>query len=83
LPSVKRPQQPYTLAVQLVEADRVCNPGFVKDSAELTAGIQLDGWGAPTGYHVSNRHPGALINRASIKWQLVSAFGSSTGRRNV
>lgn len=84
LPFIDRgPQQTYKLAIQLVEADRVCNPEFAQDTAGTTAGIDLDNWGAATGYHICNRHPGALTNRAAAKWQRVDAFGSSTGRRNV
>jgi lambda family phage portal protein len=83
LPFVNRgPQQVYKLAVQLVEADRICNPSFVKDIPTLTAGVEMDEWGAATHYHVASHHPGALTNRALIKWQRVAAYGSSTGRRN-
>lgn len=84
LPFVDRgPQHPYKLAIQLVESDRISNPGLVKDTPEITAGVELDTWGAATAYHICNRHPGALFSGTRAKWDRVSAFGSSTGRRNA
>lgn len=83
LPSIDRPQQIYKLAVQLIEADRISNPNWKKDTAKITAGVEQDEWGAPVAYHISNHHPGALVNRASFEWRRVTAFGTNTGRRNV
>lgn len=84
LPFVDRgPSQIYKLAIQLVEADRVANPDFAADTATRTAGVEMDSWGAAVGFHVCDRHPGALVNRAGMKWDYVAAYGSSTGRRNA
>lgn len=83
LPTVQRPGRPYRLALQLIEADRVCNPGFVQDTTEISAGIELDQWGAPVAYHVCRQHPGSLLRRSDFKWDRVTAYGNSSGRRNV
>lgn len=83
LPSVKRPNQPYSLALQVIEADRVCNPQFVSDTAQTAAGIEMDQYGAPIAYQICQQHPGSLIRRADFKWDRVTAYGSSSGRRNV
>lgn len=83
LPSVKRAGQPYKTALQIIEADRVCNPGFVRDTPELSAGIEVDNYGAPIAYQVCQQHPGTLIGRAAFKWDRITAYGNSTGRRNV
>ena len=48
---------PYTLAVQLVEADRVCNADRAIDSAERVAGVHLDADGAAIAFDVASRHP--------------------------
>lgn len=69
-------------AVQLIEADRVSNPGRRADRANLTQGIEFDEYGAPQKYHISTRHPGSLRSGA-LEWVEVSAFGAETGRRNV
>ena len=83
LPSVKRLGQPYSLALQVVEADRLCNPGFVQDTQKISAGIELDQYGAPLAYHICQRHPGSLLRRSDFKWDRVTAYGSSSGRRNI
>lgn len=83
LPEVKRPGIPYKLAIQLVEADRVCNPDLRADSAKLTAGIEMDNWGAPVAAHICSHHPGSLVNRAQWRWQRIDYLGSQTGRRNL
>lgn len=82
LPSVKRRAWPYTLAVQLIEADRVSNPGFKADSETIVGGVEFDTYGAPKQYHISNKHPGDL-QRAGMTWRPYVAFGEKTGRRNV
>ncbi|MEK9777386.1 MAG: phage portal protein, partial [Quisquiliibacterium sp.] len=74
--------RPYKLAVQLVEADRVCNPGRSADKAGLVAGVELDANGAPVAYHISKTHPGNRMTTA-LEWTRVAAFGERTGRRNV
>ena len=83
LPSVARPNHPYRLAIQLIEADRLSNPDWKNDSDTLIAGVELDTWGAPVAYHVCDKHPGNLRRIAGAKWTRVTAFGSSTGRRNA
>lgn len=83
MPSVARPGNPYTLAVQLVEADRVCNPHFKPDTDALIDGVELDALGAPVRYHIANRHPGNVRRLKGMKWSAVGAFGAQTGRRNV
>ncbi len=83
MPFIRRQNHPYALAIQIIEADRLCNPDWKADTERLIAGIELDSWGAPVAYHFSDKHPGARGRVAGAKWQRVTAFGSSTGRRNV
>lgn len=73
---------PYRIAVQLVEADRVCNPNRAADKAGLVAGVEFDAVGAPLAYHITKSHPGARLTTA-LEWTRVPAFGANTGRRNV
>lgn len=71
------------LALQLVEADRVCNPQGKTDTDTLTAGIEHS---AETGealrYHVADQHPGDTGRRVTT-WTSIDARGAATGRRNV
>ncbi len=75
---------PFSFALQHIEADRVCNPNNLRDTATLIAGVEKDAGGAPVAYHVSNIHPGAM-NRygRTQQWQRLEAFGGRTGRRLV
>lgn len=82
LPTSAGTGRPYSLAVQLVEADRVCNPGRAADKADLVAGVRMNANGAPISYHITKTHPGST-RAASLEWVEVPAFGAQTGRRNV
>lgn len=83
LPIKKRPGVTYGLCVQLVEADRVCNPYDRPEIDNFRAGIELDEYGAPIRYHVAKYHPNSLMIGTLNTWTAVDAFGSKTGRRNV
>lgn len=84
-PKVSRSGKPAKLALQLIEADRVCNPNRTQDSATVIDGIEI----APTtgeaiAFHVARQHPGANTALVSTNtWDRVAARGSATGRRNV
>lgn len=74
--------QPYGLCFRIYEADQVSNPNDATDKPDLAGGVSLDEFGAPTGYHFLEEHPGAL-QRKSRKWTEIKAFGEKTGRRQV
>lgn len=70
------------LALQGIEADRICNPDRKPDSDTLVDGIEIDkATGEAIAVHVADRHPGE-INTAGTKWTRVAIRGG-TGRRNV
>lgn len=81
--SVERANTPFTLALQSVEADRVCNPKFAQDTETIVSGIEFDTLGAPLRFHVAQYHPGSVRNRAKQTWQAVEAYGARSGRRNA
>jgi lambda family phage portal protein len=83
MPYIERATSPYTLTLQIIEADRVCNKDNIADSDDLVAGVKKDTYGAPTEYHILKGHPGNLFSMQSWEWQVVPAFGNRTGRRNV
>lgn len=82
LPYKERAGRAYSLAVQMIESDRVCNEKSKADSKKLAGGIERDDSGAPVRYHIMRTHPGALL-RGAGEWDKVDAFGSQTGRRNI
>lgn len=78
------PDGQATLAIQLIEAERVCNPDFGIDTGSLIAGIALDASGAPRTYHICRQHPGSRIAmQSALQWDEVAAYGQASGRRNV
>lgn len=82
LPMIKRKRNPYSLAVKLIEADRVCNPDGKPDTVELAGGIARDKDGSPTHIHVIKGHPGNYKTKHNV-WQPIPIFGTQSGRRNV
>lgn len=71
------------LALQGIEADRICNPDRKPDTDTLIDGVEIDKQtGAAIAVHVADRHPGELTT-AGTKWTRVQIRGDSTGRMNV
>jgi lambda family phage portal protein len=82
-PRMARPGQPAKLALQLIEADRVCNPDRKPDTDHLIDGVEISpATGEVLAYHVARKHPGAYATTNNT-WERVNARGPSTGRRNV
>jgi lambda family phage portal protein len=82
-PRVTRKGGSARLALQLVEADRVCNPNNKPNSADLVDGIELDPTtGETLAMHVAKTHPGDVMGTVT-EWLRVPMRGDSTGRRNV
>ena len=83
LPRVKTAHFPYDLRLQVIEADRVCNKDYKPNTETLAGGVETDKNGAPAKYHIIKSHPGASWKRKESKWDIVDAFGSKLGLRNV
>ena len=82
-PRVARAGFPARLALQLIEADRVCNPDRRPDTEIMVDGIEIaEETGEAVAVHVARRHPGDRFAGANA-WDRRSTRGSSTGRRNV
>lgn len=60
----------YSTRCQVIEADRVSNPGRTTDTDTLVAGIEHSADGVPVAVHVSDRHPGELRGKA-LNWRRV------------
>lgn len=73
----------YGLKIQLIEADRICNPYGVPEQPPIMEGIETGLYGEPVAYHVAKYHPLSLLNVKLNEWTKVPAFGSRTGRRNM
>lgn len=87
LPFIKRAARPYELCVQLIEADRVCDPqdGSVPRDVKVVKGVEFGPRGEVAAFHICNRHPAysGAFETEPLAWRRVLAFGRVTGRRNV
>lgn len=81
-PIIKRNADIGKLAIQLLEADRVCNPNRTRDTDTLIDGIELSGTtNESIAIHVAKKHPGDVA--VGNHWTRVVVRGDSTGRKNV
>jgi len=71
----------YSLAIQLVEADRLCNKSNAIDSENKISGVTIDANGAAIRYDIAKKHPGAAF-RTGNEWTEIDAR-SASGRINV
>lgn len=81
LPYDRRPGEVYGLKVQVIEADRISNPGFKSDTETLAGGIEKTASGAPLKAHIQRTHPGSM-SRSKTAWDEREFYGA-TGRRNL
>lgn len=66
---------------QFVEADRVSNPNWTRNSATRRDGVEKDLQGRVVGYWVQDQHPGDLtVGTAARTWTFVKAWASDGTR---
>jgi len=79
----ERPNWPFRTAIQLIEADRVCNENNTANTSELYEGIKRAADGEIVSIFVANHHPNRVINAATNKkWSEISIYAPN-GRRNI
>ncbi len=84
LTDVDVPGWPYRFAVQLIEADRVCNPKRKQDApGSLVSGIEMDSRGRPVAAHIAKYHPGLTAMWREQDWQRIPFVGARSQRRNL
>jgi len=83
-PRVARNGGSARLALQLIEADRVCNPNRATDTDTVVDGMEIDpDTGETIACHIARKHPGDPANNTGNTWTRVAMRGTQTGRRNV
>lgn len=80
-PMTKRPETPYELRVQLIEADRVSNPDNMPDTTKIAGGVEKNESGESVKCHYTTGHPGNP-NTEMNEWNSIDYHGED-GRRNV
>jgi lambda family phage portal protein len=83
LTKTQRAGNPYSLALQIIEAARISNENSGRDTPTLAGGVERDESGAPIFYHILDQHPGAMLYGKIRSWKKIPAFGEKTGLRNV
>lgn len=78
----KRRGCPFSLRLQMLEADQVSNPNYRDDSTTLRDGIERTLDGEVVAIHYRYRHPGNTSNTDKMKWRRVPVF-SPDGKRCV
>lgn len=91
----RNPLRPYSLRVQLLEADRVCSPlmqsghGFSPYDASITlangnkcyCGVEVDkATGAIVAYHIASDYP---QNGVNLTFERIEKLGKKTGMPNI
>jgi lambda family phage portal protein len=75
---------PYSLRVQIIEADFICNPNGAADTKLISGGVETDDYGAPIAYHLRKIiDPTFYTSDEYGTWERLLAFGKESGRRNV
>lgn len=74
---------PFRLAIQILEADRCCNPNGKADTEAIAGGLERDSFGEPIAAHICSRHPGSLASMSGATWSRVEFRGKESGRRNL
>lgn len=83
MPWKQRKGSIYDIRLQLIEADRICNPSDLTDTKQIAGGIEYDEEGIPVAIHIRTPHPGSTLNLDTPTWERVEFYGAKTGRRNV
>lgn len=83
LPIIPRANMPYDLRVQIIEADRICNPNLsnITMDHKLVNGVEINDFGEIVAYHIADHHPGS--SQVNTKWKRIEKFGRVTGRPNI
>lgn len=58
----------FATKLQLVEADRICNPDYRWDTETLSQGVEVDSDGRPIRFWVRTVHPGSPFLAAAPRW---------------
>jgi lambda family phage portal protein len=75
-PFVENPGDLFGLKLQLVEADRVCNPSMTADVQLLRRGVEFSKTGGILAYHVMRSHPhDDIISVSDWQWDRILAYG--------
>ena len=84
-------QNPYTLTLRLLEADRICTPETtgeseaknLDDGGRIIDGVEINKDGEVCRYYIASYHPMAEETQGEITWTPIDAYGKETGMPNI
>ncbi len=84
-------QNPYTLTLRLLEADRICTPETDGESeaknldngGRIIDGVEINKDGEVCRYYIASYHPLAEETQGEITWTPIDAYGKETGMPNI
>lgn len=79
---IRQAGRPYKTALQLVNPDRLSNPDYREDNANLTRGIETGFYGEHKRYWIQGAHPSEFADPDTLKWVPVPAE-KPWGRKQV
>lgn len=79
---IRQAGRPYKTALQLVNPDRLSNPDYREDNANLTRGIETGFYGEHKRYWIQGAHPSEFTDPNTLKWVPVPAE-KPWGRKQV
>lgn len=83
LPYRKNIRSPYSLKLNIIEGDCVCNPISLPNK-NIVEGVELDDAGAIAAFWLCSHHPHGYWrggNMKDLKWTRIEPYGKRTGRR--
>jgi lambda family phage portal protein len=79
----REPQRPYSLALEVIEADRLETPTHLLSNSRIRDGVELGARGQPVAYYIRKAHPGDNVGAYQPgSWVRYPAF-NEFGRPNV
>jgi lambda family phage portal protein len=66
---------PFRLALQLIEADRICNKDGTVNTSLLHEGVERREDGEIVKFWIANHHPGSINANSSREWTEINQYG--------
>lgn len=82
---IKDKTRPYSLALQVIESDRLNTPADKKSDKAVRSGVRIGENGEPVSYFIQKTHPGDIYHRSSeeAKRYIEIPAKDELGRRNI
>lgn len=81
---LKDPERPYSLALQIVESDRLDTPPGMQGDKAIRSGVRIGEKGEPISYFIQKTHPGDIRFTKKTEREFIEISAKNEyGRRNI